>query len=96
VQARTSAGSITVQFAAQPKEACDLSTTGGSITVKIAEGLAFDVNARATGGRVSTELPITSTVLGEHKAEALEGKLSGGGPELTLKTSAGNIRILKR
>jgi DUF4097 and DUF4098 domain-containing protein YvlB len=96
VQARTSAGSITLGFSAQPKEASELSTSGGTVTVKVADGLAFNVEARASGGHVSTELPITSTVVGEHKPQALKGTLNGGGPDLTLKTSAGNVRILKR
>jgi len=96
VLAHTSAGSITATFSAQPREDCRLTTSGGGIQVRLAEDLAFDIEARTSGGRVTTELPITATVLGEHKADALHGKLNGGGKALVLKTSAGNIAIRKQ
>jgi len=38
-------------------------------------------------------LPVTT--VGEHKRSSLKGKLNGGGKSLVLKTSGGNIRLLK-
>jgi DUF4097 and DUF4098 domain-containing protein YvlB len=95
ITAHTSAGSITAAFTAQPHGDCRLTTSGGGINVRIAENLGFDLDARTSGGRVITELPVTITVVGEHKSGALRGKLNGGGKLLELKTSAGDI-VLKK
>jgi len=93
VTAHTSAGSIVAAFTGQPREDCRLTTSGGGINVRIAENLGFDLDARTSGGRVITELPVTIT--GEHKSGALKGKVNGGGKLLELKTSAGDI-VLKK
>jgi len=48
----------------------------------------------ASGGEVTSDLPITvQDAFGEGK---LRGKLNGGGPLLTLRTSAGDIRLRRR
>jgi DUF4097 and DUF4098 domain-containing protein YvlB len=96
VTAQTSAGSVSVGFTAQPPGDCRLTTAGGGVKVEIAPGIGFDVDARTVGGRVTTELPIVATVVGEHHADRLLGKLNGGGKALVLKTSAGNITIQGR
>ena len=95
INAQTAAGSISVSFSAQPTGDCKLATAGGNIEVSLAEKLAFDVNAHTAGGRVSTELPVTTVAIGERKGNTLQGKLNGGGKELALKTSAGNISLRK-
>lgn len=95
VVAHTSAGSVHAGFTAQPTDDCRLTTSGGSITVKLADKLSFDVDATTSGGNVRTDLPVVSTVVGEHQSSVLKGKLNGGGKLLLLKTSAGSIHIQK-
>jgi DUF4097 and DUF4098 domain-containing protein YvlB len=95
VTAHTSAGSIAATFTAQPHGDCRLTTSGGGINIHVPENLGFDLDARTSGGRVITELPVTITVVGEHRNGALRGKLNGGGKLLELKTSAGDIVIKK-
>jgi len=96
VSAETSAGSISAVFAAQPQGDCRLVTSGGSITIKLDPELGFDLDARTSAGHVTTEIPITTTILGKAGAGEVKGKLNGGGKALVLKTSAGNIAIKKR
>jgi hypothetical protein len=93
VDASTSGGSITGSFAVQPEGDCKLKGSGGSITVYLKDSLAFDVDARTSGGRVVTDVPVT--VQGEHKSASLRGRINGGGPALILQTSAGNINLRK-
>jgi DUF4097 and DUF4098 domain-containing protein YvlB len=93
VLAHTSAGSITAAFTAQPDAACRLSTSGGGIQVALKPGLAFDLDAKTSGGSVKTDIPVTAVVSGEAKHGVLQGKINGGGKPLELKTSAGNISI---
>lgn len=92
----TSAGSIKAAFTAQPEGGSRLTTSGGNLEVRLDPELAFDLNASTRAGRVTTELPVVATVVGEHRTEALQGKINGGGPALVLKTSAGNIHLRKK
>jgi len=88
VDADTSGGSIKVGFVAQPERGSRLSTSGGNVTVYLADGLRFDLEA--SGNRVSCDLPLSD----ERKSRgSLSGRISGGGPELSLHTSGGGVRI---
>jgi hypothetical protein len=51
-----------------------------------------DVSARSSGGGVHINLPFD----GDIDDESIEGRINGGGPKLTLSTSAGSVSVLKR
>jgi hypothetical protein len=53
----------------------------------------MDVDAHSSGGRITTELPLATTVKGEQRAGVWQGKLNGGGPTLVLRSSSGDIRL---
>jgi DUF4097 and DUF4098 domain-containing protein YvlB len=91
INASTSGGSITAHISKQPQSNCKLKTSGGGINVYMADGISVDLDARTSGGRVSTDFPVT--VQGELKKNALMAKINGGGPELYLRTSGGNIKL---
>jgi DUF4097 and DUF4098 domain-containing protein YvlB len=95
LQAHTGSGSVSASFSAQPKGDSALTTSGGDIHVKLAEQLAFDVEAKTSGGEVTTDLPIASTIVGKPKTGELKGILNDGGKTLLLKTGSGNITIRK-
>jgi len=90
VDASTSGGSVTAAFLDQPARGCRLTTSGGSINIGLGQSVHMDINASASGGRVSTDfnLPID-----RHRPNELRAALNGGGPELYLHTSGGGIRI---
>jgi len=94
IDARTSGGSIEAYISRQPAAACSLKTSGGSINVYLAHDVGLDIDAGTSGGSVSTDFPVT--VAGELKRSALKGKINAGGPAMVLRTSGGNIRLLKR
>lgn len=94
VQAETAAGSISADLAAAPEGDCVLQSGAGSITLKLPGQTSVRLEARSSVGRVSCELPLEGKI-GSDRGE-LRGTLNGGGPRLTLKTSAGSIRVLKR
>lgn len=94
IEAVTSGGSVTAHLASQPRDHCRLETSGGSVTVYLAETIGVDVNARTSGGQVVTDFPVT--VQGELRKTALQAKLNGGGPELIVRTSGGNVYIKKQ
>ena len=93
IDARTSGGSIEAYISQQPNASCSLKTSGGSINVYLVHDVGLDVDAKTSGGSVSTDFPVT--VMGELKRSELKGKINAGGPQMYLRTSGGNIRLLK-
>ena len=91
ITGHTSGGSITAEIIGKIDRDCSLKTSGGSIRVHLDKNIKVTVDARTSGGQVSSDFPIT--VQGKIKKNQLYGKINGGGPMLTLKTSGGNIRI---
>jgi DUF4097 and DUF4098 domain-containing protein YvlB len=93
VLAQTTSGTVQVTFGAAPQGECRLEVAGGGINVGLPESAALDVDARSSGGRVITDLPLTTTVKGEQRSGVLQGKLNGGGPIMVLRSSSGDIRL---
>lgn len=91
VDASTSGGSIKAQISGPITGDSKLSTSGGSVTVLVAPSVAVDLDARASGGGVSSDVPVT--VQGRVEEDEIRGKINGGGPKLTLRTSGGGIRV---
>ncbi|HZV34535.1 MAG TPA: DUF4097 family beta strand repeat-containing protein [Verrucomicrobiae bacterium] len=94
--ADTTGGTISFDLAKQPDDQCVLRTSGGNVNVRLGQNIAVNVLATTDGGVVNSEIPVSSTVQGKVKEGRLEGKINSGGPLLTLRTSGGNIYILKR
>ena len=90
VDAHTSGGSINIQLAGK-NEGIVAKTSGGSISLRVPSSVAGDLNASTSGGRVSTDLTLTSSDVGK---SSLRGKLNGGGPEILARTSGGSIQIV--
>lgn len=96
VQASTSSAGITVGFVTPLKGECRLETSGGAVNVSLPENSAVNLDARASGGDVISDLPVTVTVAQTGQTHgSLQGKINGGGPALVLRSSAGDIRIHK-
>jgi len=91
VNASTSGGSIYAELTGKIDRDCTLKTSGGSVRVFLPSNIAADLDASTSGGRVETDFPIT--VQGVIKKSALKGKINGGGPLITLRTSGGSIYI---
>ena len=89
VFAYTTGGSIEVDFEASPSG--ELRTTGGNIEIQIPEDFGIHLRARTTGG--SVRLDDDFTVIGRVDRSRVDAELNGGGPELELETTGGNIRV---
>jgi DUF4097 and DUF4098 domain-containing protein YvlB len=89
VEAKTRGGSISVRFTGAPSGR--LETSGGSIEVELPEGEGIDLDARTSGGRV--EIADDFAIAGHIERERVEAKVNGGGKQLRLRTSGGNIRV---
>jgi len=92
VEAQTSGGAISVRFSGAP--AGDLETSGGSIEVQFSAGEGVDLEAQTSGGRVTIDEEFSLS--GGIEPSRVEAELNGGGAELSLETSGGNIRLRAR
>jgi len=91
LSATTSGGNIRAYIVEQPEADCRLTASGGSITVTVDPLVALTLEARASGGSIETELPVT--VRGKLARSRLEGDINGGGPLLYIRSSGGSIRL---
>lgn len=89
VFAQTTGGSIEVDFEAAP--AGKLETTGGNIEIQIPEDAGIHLNAKTLGGsvRIDDEFAIDGRV----NRSRVDADINGGGPDLMLQTTGGNIRV---
>jgi DUF4097 and DUF4098 domain-containing protein YvlB len=88
VQAKTSGGTIKVG-----NVACNvlLYTSGGNIEATLPPQIQVNLKASTSGERVSSDFLVN----GEISKRKVEGEINGGGPNLILHTSGGNIKIIK-
>src|SRR5436853_6638566 len=70
-----------------------LKTSSSSFRVRVPEGLGYNFTARASFGRISSELPVTST--GSIGGDTMNGTIGPGGCPLQLTDSNGTIEMPK-
>jgi hypothetical protein len=93
VQATTSGGAIRARFAQAPTAACALVSSGGEIAVVAPPTGGFDLDASTSGGAVRVEGVTVEARKGAPGKSQLAGPVNGGGVELRVRTSGGNIRL---
>lgn len=91
IRADTSGGSVEVEFAAGNTQGGYLSTSGGGIRVRLDAGANLDLDAEASGGSATSDIPVT--LEGKASKTRILGKIGAGGPLLKLRASGGKIQI---
>jgi hypothetical protein len=61
--------------------------------VSLPKTASVDLDARASGGRVIADMPVTMVVRGDAQQGGVQGKINGGGPALVLRSSSGDIHL---
>ncbi len=70
-----------------------LSTSGGNVDVSVDKSARFNLKSHTSGGDIDMSgFPIVIGPDGKTE-DSLSGKVNGGGPQLALETSGGDIRI---
>ena len=90
IAAHTSGGDVTAELVGANR-GISVSSSGGDLTVRVPKETTGALDAATSGGTVRTELPVTTTELGEHK---LTGTINGGGNTIYARTSGGSIKLL--
>ena len=86
-------GSIHLRLSRQPGVPCLLGTSGGEMEVFLAADLGLCLDARTSGGCLTTDFPLTFQ--GALEKSGLKASVNGGGPLVTLSTAGGSIRLHK-
>jgi hypothetical protein len=93
LSATTSGGDVKASIEGALKGDCKLTTSGGQVVVNVDKNAAFDLKAHTSGGDVDAAGITISIEKGGLRRSSLAGKVNGGGPELYLGSSGGDIRI---
>lgn len=91
IDAHTSGGSMRLTMPEKIQKDVELRTSGGSIKVYLNEALQANIEASTSGGWVNSEFPISGRI----EEDRIDGTINGGGNQLDLHTSGGNIKINK-
>ncbi len=90
INAHTSGGDVTAELVGANR-GISVSSSGGDLTVRVPKDTTASLNAATSGGSVRTELPVTTTEMGDHK---LTGTINGGGNPIHARTSGGSIKVV--
>jgi DUF4097 and DUF4098 domain-containing protein YvlB len=95
LQAETTNGNIRLEGLTF-KDGIAAETTNGSIALAIASPETLNANllARTTNGHITVDFPVTLKNLSQSK-HRVEAKIGQGGPEISLETTNGSIKITK-
>jgi DUF4097 and DUF4098 domain-containing protein YvlB len=90
IAAHTSGGDVTAELVGANR-GITVSSSGGDLTVRVPKDTTGELNAATSGGSVRTEIPVTTTEMGEHR---LSGTINGGGNPIHARTSGGSIKVV--
>jgi DUF4097 and DUF4098 domain-containing protein YvlB len=90
LEARAGSGEITAE--GEPRAGWIVRTGSGSVRLRLDSDAAFDLNAHTSSGSISVNRPVT--VQGVVNRREIRGRVRGGGPQVEVETSSGDIEIL--
>ena len=92
---RANAGSGDVRVDGTPASSWSVKTGSGNAELRVPEQAAFDLDVSTSSGSVVVDHPVTTTIQGrvEDAHKAIRGKVRGGGPEISVHTGSGDIRV---
>jgi hypothetical protein len=93
VDATVTAGSVTAYIPKTPTSDCKITANAGTIELRLGESVAATIDAAWTSGGIMSDFKIASKE--GKKANSLKGDINGGGPLITLRTTAGSIHLNK-
>jgi DUF4097 and DUF4098 domain-containing protein YvlB len=96
LSAHTSGGDVKAGFDNPLKGDCTLSTSGGEVRAVIGKNVGFHIDASTSGGEVDASGITITLEHGRIGRSSLTGSINGGGPELKLRSSGGDIKVSSR
>jgi DUF4097 and DUF4098 domain-containing protein YvlB len=96
LKAETSGGDVKAGFEGVLKGDCTLSTSGGQVKASVGKETGFHLDASTSGGQVDAAGLTITIDHGGMGRSSLSGAVNGGGPELKLRSSGGDIEVSTR
>jgi DUF4097 and DUF4098 domain-containing protein YvlB len=92
---RGEAGSGDITAEGSQTGAWEIRSGSGNVHVHLPSNAAFDADISTSSGTIDVNSPIEMTVQGRVNEERkhIQGKVRGGGPQLTVRTGSGDIHI---
>ena len=92
---RASTGSGNVRVDGSPANSWSVRTGSGDAELRLPQDAAFDLDVSSSSGSVSVNHPVTTTVQGriEESRKSIRGRVRGGGPEISVHTGSGDVRV---
>jgi DUF4097 and DUF4098 domain-containing protein YvlB len=91
VEAHTSGGDVTAALARGNAKGGEIETSGGDIKVRVDPAVSLTLDASASSGEVTSNLPLKVT--GEISPSRLHATLGSGGETLRVHTNGGSVHI---
>jgi DUF4097 and DUF4098 domain-containing protein YvlB len=91
VEAHTSGGDVKVAFGRGNAKGGEIETSGGDIKVRVDPAVSLNLDASASSGEVTSDLPLKVT--GEISQSRLHATLGSGGETLRVHTNGGSVHI---
>lgn len=95
IQARNTHGDITIEFDRAPRQPVSISGEFGDVVLNLPADAAFRIDAKTRSGDITSEFD-GPAVSSSRREQSLSGQVGTGGPQITIETSNGDIRIGKR
>ena len=92
VDASVTNGGVQIELLNAPTGSIDLESVNGGVSLALPAESKANVSARCVNGGISV-IELGIEVIGEKSQRRLEGKLNGGGAQVTLETVNGGVRI---
>jgi hypothetical protein len=89
ISAKTSGGSVQCELVGANR-GISASTSGGDVRLTMPKDTPGTLDAEASGGEITSDLPIATTHWAEHR---LSGLINGGGNAIYVRTSGGGITL---
>ena len=93
LEAESASGDVTIE--GEQTGGWNVRTSSGSIELRLPDNAAFDLDASTGSGEIETGRQVIAMVQGKigGARSKITGKANGGGPQLTVRTGSGDIRI---
>jgi DUF4097 and DUF4098 domain-containing protein YvlB len=93
LDAHSGSGDMTIQGVNRGR--WEIRTSSGNVELELPSGAGFDLDASAEAGSVTVDRPVTMVIQGDLRRaqHEIRGKVSGGGPELLVRTGSGDVQI---
>jgi len=90
-----STGSGNVRLDGVPASNWEVKTGSGNAELRLPQQASFDLDVSTSSGNLTVDHPVTTTVQGrvEDVHKSIRGKVRGGGPEVSVRTGSGDVRV---